>query len=129
MDDDIIYSDILNLEKDILHIEETLVEFLNLKYEEGIKKSLHQLESNLRYLSILANGAPINKNEDRKIMDFLRIHYNYFKNYLYLHNLRYYFQITPIQFKLKIYAEKIWKKNQKLNKKLFNVLFVQVTKQ
>ena len=40
MDDDIIYSDILNLEKDILHIEETLVEFLNLKYEEGIKKSL-----------------------------------------------------------------------------------------
>ena len=77
MDDDIIYSDILNLEKDILHIEETLVEFLNLKYEEGIKKLLHQLESNLRYLSILANGAPINKNEDRKIMDFLRTHYDY----------------------------------------------------
>ena len=77
MADDIIYSDILNLEKDILHIEETLVEFLNLKYEEGIKKSLRQLESNLRYLSILANGAPINKNEDRKIMDFLRIHYDY----------------------------------------------------
>tara|TARA_Y100000389_G_scaffold137525_1_gene135105 strand:+ start:223 stop:480 length:258 start_codon:yes stop_codon:yes gene_type:complete len=77
MADDIIYSDILNLEKDILHIEETLVEFLNLKYEKGIKKSLHQLESNLRYLSILANGAPINKNEDRKIMDFLRTHYDY----------------------------------------------------
>ncbi len=77
MANDIIYSDILNLEKDILHIEETLVEFLNLKYEEGIKKSLRQLESNLRYLSILANGAPINKNEDRKIMDFLRIHYDY----------------------------------------------------
>ena len=77
VDDDIIYNDILNLEKDILHIEETLVEFLNLKYEEGIKKSLRQLESNLRYLSILANGAPINKNEDRKIMDFLRIHYDY----------------------------------------------------
>ena len=77
VDDDIIYNDILNLEKDILHIEEKLVEFLNLKYEEGIKKSLHQLESNLRYLSILANGAPINKNEDRKIMDFLRTHYDY----------------------------------------------------
>jgi hypothetical protein len=77
VDNDIIYSDILNLEKDILHIEETLVEFLNLKYEEGIKKLLHQLESNLRYLSILANGAPIHKNEDRKIMDFLRTHYDY----------------------------------------------------
>jgi|TARA_B100000809_G_scaffold255782_1_gene294831 hypothetical protein len=77
MYDDTIHNDILNLEKEIIHIEKTLIEFLNLKYEEGIKKSLHQLESNLRYLSILANGAPINKNEDRKIMDFLRIHYNY----------------------------------------------------
>ena len=72
-----IYKDILNLENDIIHIEKSLVEFLNLKYEEGIKKSLHQLESNLRYLSVLANGAPINKSEDRKIMDFLRTHYNY----------------------------------------------------
>jgi len=77
MHNDTIHSDILNLEKEIIHIEETLVEFLNIKYEEGIKKSLHQLESNLRYLSILANGAPINRNEDRKIMDFLRTHYNY----------------------------------------------------
>jgi len=77
MYDDIIHNDILNLEKEIIYIEKTLIEFLNLKDEEGIKKSLHQLESNLRYLSILANGAPINKNEDRKIMDFLRIHYNY----------------------------------------------------
>jgi hypothetical protein len=77
MYNDTIYNDIINLENDIIHIEETLVEFLNLKYEEGIKKSLNQLESNLRYLSILANGAPINKTEDRKIMDFLRIHYNY----------------------------------------------------
>jgi len=77
MYDDTIHNDILNLEKEIIYIEKTLVEFLNLKYEEGIKKSLHQLESNLRYLSILANGTPINKNEDRKIMDFLRIHYNY----------------------------------------------------
>ena len=43
MHNDTIHSDILNLEKEIIHIEETLVEFLNLKYEEGIKKSLHQL--------------------------------------------------------------------------------------
>ena len=77
MYEDTIHNDIINLEKEIIYVEKTLVEFLNLKYEEGIKKSLHQLESNLRYLSILANGAPINKNEDRKIMDFLRIHYNY----------------------------------------------------
>ena len=68
-------QEIRNLEKEILHIEDNIVEFLRLNYDEGIKKALKQLESNLKYLSILANGAPIDKNEDRKIMDFLRIHY------------------------------------------------------
>ena len=51
--------------------------FLRLDYSEGIKKSLKQLESNLKYLSVLGNGAPIDKNEDRELMNFLRIHYDY----------------------------------------------------
>ncbi len=71
-----IRQDIKNLENDILQIEDNVVEFLRLNYDEGIKRSLHQLESNLKYLSVLANGAPIEKNEDIKIMDFLRTHYN-----------------------------------------------------
>ena len=70
-------QEIRNLEKEILHIEDNIVEFLRLNYDEGLKKALKQLESNLKYLSILANGAPIDKNEDRKIMDFLRVHYEY----------------------------------------------------
>jgi len=74
-----IYQEITNLENDILQIEDNIVEFLGLNYDEEIKRSLHQLDSNLKYLSILANGAPIEKNEDRKIMDFLRIHYNYLR--------------------------------------------------
>tara|TARA_B100000470_G_C19662810_1_gene333892 strand:- start:15 stop:272 length:258 start_codon:yes stop_codon:yes gene_type:complete len=77
MYEDTTHQDIIHLEKDIVHIEKVLLEFLSLKYEDGIKKSIYQLESNLRYLSILANGAPISKKEDRKIMDFLRIHYDY----------------------------------------------------
>jgi len=72
-----IRQDINDLENDILRIEDNLLEFLRLNYDEGIKKSLHKLESNLKYLSILANGAPVEKNEDRKIMEFLRNHYNY----------------------------------------------------
>ncbi len=71
-----IRQDIQNLETDILQIEDNIVEFLGANYDEGIKRSLHQLESDLKYLSVLANGAPIDKNEDRKIMDFLRTHYN-----------------------------------------------------
>ena len=74
---DNIHSEIKNLEDDILRIEENIVEFLRLKYDEGIKKSLRLLESDLKYLSILANGAPIDKNEDRKVMEFLRTHYDY----------------------------------------------------
>ncbi len=74
-----IRQDIKNLEDDILQTEDKIVEFLGVNYEEGIKRSLHQLESDLKYLSILANGAPIAKNEDRKIMDFLRTHYNYLR--------------------------------------------------
>ena len=72
-----IHQEIKNLEDDVLQTENAIVEFLGMNYDEGIKRSLRQLESNLRYLSILANGAPINKNEDRRIMDFLRIHYNH----------------------------------------------------
>ena len=70
-------QEIKNLEKEILKIEDNISEFLRLDYSEGIKKSLKQLESNLKYLSILGNGAPIDKNEDRELMNFLRIHYDY----------------------------------------------------
>ena len=70
-------EDIQNLEKEILQTEEKIIDYLRAGYEGGIQSSLHRLESNLKYLSILANGAPIDKNEDRKIMDFLRVHYEY----------------------------------------------------
>ena len=74
-----IHQEIKNLEDDVLQTENTIVEFLGINYDEGIKRTLRQLESNLKYLSILANAAQINKNEDRRIMDFLRIHYNHLR--------------------------------------------------
>ncbi len=74
-----ISQEIKNLEEDILQTEDRIIKFLGMNYEEGIKRSIHQLESNLKYLSILANGAPIDKNEDRRTMDFLRTHYNHLR--------------------------------------------------
>ena len=74
-----IRQDIKNLESDILQTEDNIVKFLGVNYNEGVKKSLRQLESNLKYLSIIANGAPIEKKEDIKIMNFLRTHYNYMR--------------------------------------------------
>ena len=76
---DEIRQEIKNLENNILQTEGKIIEFLRLKYDEESKRSLHQLESDLKYLSIVANGAPIDKDEDRKIMDFLRTHYNYMR--------------------------------------------------
>ena len=70
-------QDIRKLENEILQLENNIIEFMGFKYQIGIEKSLRQLESDLKYLSILANGAPIDKKEDRKLMDFLRTHYDY----------------------------------------------------
>jgi len=33
------------------------------------------IESDLKYLSIVANGVPLDKKENMKIMEFLRIHH------------------------------------------------------
>lgn len=70
-----IREDIRNLQKEILQLESRVLEQSRVGYDSGLKKTMTQIESDLRYLSILANGAPIDKQEDRKIMDFLRIHY------------------------------------------------------
>jgi hypothetical protein len=72
-----IHLDIQNLKNEILQTENKISEFMKTEQENEIKSTIQHLESNLKYLSILANGAPIDKNEDRKIMDFLRIHYEY----------------------------------------------------
>ena len=79
MHDDDIRQKIKRLEDHILETEDNVAEFMELKYDRGVKKALRELESDLRYLSILANGAPIDKGEDRRIMDFLRIHYEYLR--------------------------------------------------
>lgn len=82
-----VHEDIANLENQILLTEDKVLEYIRSGYFGGIKLSLHRLDSDLKYLSILANGAFINKNEDRKIMDFLRTHYEYLQKLSITHNL------------------------------------------
>jgi len=76
MQDDI-RNDINNLEDDILQIEQSIMDFLKPNHDQQLKKALHELRSDLKHLSILANGAPLDKTETRKTMDFLRTHYNH----------------------------------------------------
>ncbi len=72
-----IRHDITNLENDILQIENSITEFLRPNHDQELKKALHELKSDLKHPSILANGAPLDKTEARKTMDFLRTHYNH----------------------------------------------------
>ncbi len=65
---------------EIINEEAKIIDYLHARKHDEIKKCLFRLESDLKYLSILANGAPIDKTEDRKIMDFLRIHYDNLRN-------------------------------------------------
>lgn len=73
-------QDIRDLQSEIIHEENLILEYMRLCAYSHVRKSLATIESDLKYLSILANGAPIDKKEDRKIMDFLRIHYDNLKN-------------------------------------------------
>ena len=70
---------IKKLENDILRLEDNIEEFSRLKYYEEIKRTIPQIKSNLKYLSVLVNGAPIDKEEDKRIMYFLNTHYSYLK--------------------------------------------------
>ena len=74
---DAIRHDIINLENDILQIEDSIMEFLRPNNDQELKKALHELKLELKHLSILANGAPLDKTDARKTMDFLRTHYDH----------------------------------------------------
>ncbi len=76
-----IYQDIKNLENDILQIEDSIIEFLRLDHDQELKKALHELKSDLKHLSILANGAPLDKTESRETMDFLTTHYSHLQKF------------------------------------------------
>ncbi len=76
-----IHQKIADLESDVMSAEKRVIKYTETGHKEEVKKSLRQLESDLKYLSVLANGAPIDKNEDRRIMDFLRIHHNWLREH------------------------------------------------
>jgi len=75
-------QNIEDLENDILHIKNIILKSSQTHENELVKKSIGELRSDLKYLSVLANGAEIDKNEYKKIMVFLRVHYNYLQEQL-----------------------------------------------
>jgi len=62
--------------KRAIRAEEERVAFATLNSDDdAVSKSLTTIDSDLKYLSIVVNGAPIDKKVDRKTREFLRIHF------------------------------------------------------
>ncbi len=62
--------------KKAIKAEEEIVALATQRSDEAaVSKSLATIDSDLKYLSIVVNGAPIDKNVDRKTREFLRIHF------------------------------------------------------
>ncbi len=66
--------EIRELENSILAKEKQLSDDISNGNYNSITKNLESIKSDLKYLSILANGSPMNKKDNLKVMEFLRIH-------------------------------------------------------
>lgn len=73
MDHDLI-EEIKNLEGVIKLQESKINQALSKKDFDTVSKCIEVIESNLKYLSIIVNGTPIEQKQHRKIMDFIRVH-------------------------------------------------------
>ena len=67
--------EIRTLQRDIENEEDKILDFTNTEDYDSVKKCIATIQSDLKYLSIIVNGAPIDPKQNMKIRDFLRIHY------------------------------------------------------
>lgn len=67
--------DVEILEKDVLHLENAIIEFSQKCQNDKVRNSIRKLRSDLKHLAILTNAEEIDTYEYRKIMNFLRVHY------------------------------------------------------
>lgn len=67
-------QDIREIENSVLEKERKLYSDISRGNYSLITKNLESIKSDLRYLSIIANGSPMDKRDNLKVMEFLRIH-------------------------------------------------------
>jgi hypothetical protein len=70
-----LHNEIEQLKKEIQTEETKVAQALQNSNNDSVSKSLATIDSNLKYLSIVVNGAPLDKIDDRNIREFLRVHY------------------------------------------------------
>lgn len=67
-------QEIKSLENKILR-EEKKINSQEIIGTKSIQKSIASIHSDLKYLSIIANGAPIDPKQNMRIREFLRVHF------------------------------------------------------
>jgi len=70
-----LHKEIEGLKKAIIAEEERVALATQNSDNDAVSKSLAVMDSDLKYLSIVVNGAPIDKKVNRQTREFLRIHF------------------------------------------------------
>ena len=68
-------QEIKNLQNEIVREEKKILDDSSKGNSKSVQKSITKIHSDLKYLSIIANGAPIDAKQNLKIREFLRIHF------------------------------------------------------
>ena len=68
-------QEIMKLQREIEREEEKIVNLANKENNIAVKKSIEKIHSNLKYLSIIVNGSPMELRENMKIREFIGIHF------------------------------------------------------
>ena len=63
------------LQREIVKSEHKILNFANEGNSEIAKKCISTMQADLKYLSIIVNGAPIDPKQNLEIREFLRVHY------------------------------------------------------
>ena len=70
-----LHEEIEELKKAIRAEEEKIALASQKNDDDAISKSLAAIDSELKYLSIVVNGAPLDKKVEGKTREFMRIHF------------------------------------------------------
>jgi len=68
-------QEIKTLQNEIVKEENKIIDYPKNDNSKSMKKSIAMIHSDLKYLSIIANGAPIDAKQNMKIREFLRVHF------------------------------------------------------
>ena len=75
-----LHEEIKELKREIVRQEHLVNQAIVQGKSDDVKRGLERIDSNIKYLSIISNGVPIDKQEDNEIRKFLIKHFQIKRN-------------------------------------------------